>query len=299
MHNPFLLNNLTSQGFRYILFSSPEQKKEYKESDSITGKKNMPGKGYAAPNRSAQAVKAPMTLYQTAKAPNTAGRFAPPQAAPKQSEPKNYAPKPYAQNPHSPDLSTAARQSTKQNPSPLPQQNPFPRPVLPFHAWPEEWKFIHRRCQLPAERPKLLSKQIVWTYAGLEYDLFTDKPSSKRRTLIAQIIKTLSFPKGTHIFLPYRTVNGEGTSQIAVCRAGNADYSFFWSAVDFIRPRVLIVFGGQSIEELNLPPLLPTQKHTLTPVTVYALDTIMLYAENAKENEIMMNFLKTNLKVFA
>lgn len=290
MHNPFLLKNLTSQGFRYILLNSPEQKKEYTRQNSAPERKTALPKALATEG-SAPKGKTPEKTFQTpvfSQGGQASGTK--PAQTPFSRSPKDFSRAHARQNP---------RQSSQKPDTPLSAQNLLRQPILPFHAWPEEWKAIHRRCRLPEERPKLLSKQIVWTYAGLEYDLFTDRPSDRRRQLIAQIIKTLSFPKGTHIFLPYRTVTEEGISQIAVQHADNADYSFFWSAVDFIRPRVLVVFGGQTIEELNLPPLLPTQKHTLAPVTVYALDTIMLYAENAKENEIMMNFLKTNLKVFA
>lgn len=290
MHNPFLLKNLTSQGFQYILFKNSEQKKEYTETagknpaKSVTQLKTGAGSyvpSAAKPNNSVP--KSETVLYQTVRT-NT---FSSPSSA---QTPKFPAQASVRRNAE-PSMQTAKQAE--------PEKNPLCQPVLPFHAWPEAWKQIHKRCQLPSERPKNLSKQIVWTYAGLEYDLFTDTPSAKRRELIAQIIKTLSFPKGTHIFLPYRIINRDGSSETALQHAGNADYSFFWSAVDFIRPRVLVVFGQQSIEELHLPPLLPTQKHTILPVTVYALDNIMLYAENAKENEIMMNFLKTNLKPFA
>lgn len=279
MHNPFLLNNLASQGFRHILFNNPEQKKEYAQPACTPDKKTV-----------LQKNRRPDETFRADSVSSVPPRPSSASVSKTTSQTAVFSSSPLRQN---------AGQKPPKTEITLPSPNPVRPPVLPFHAWPEEWKFIHRRCQLPPERPKHLSKQIVWTYAGLEYDLFTDKPSDKRRKLIAQIIKTLSFPKGTHIFLPYRTISRDGTSQIAALNAGNADYSFFWSAIDFIRPRVLIVFGEQSIEELNLPPLLPTQKHTLAPVTVYALDTIMLYAENSKENEIMMNFLKSNLKVFA
>ena len=258
MNNPYLLQNLKSQGFHYILFDNDEQKKEY----SLTAPKSPD-------------IKIPPGPAEQFKTNN-------PQAA------SNYKQK------FPPLLKPEKPKKEKQELSVF-EKNPLKQPILPFDKWPEDWKKIQRQCKFPPEKPKHISRQIIWTYAGLEYDLFTDNSSDKRRRLIGQIIKTLSFPRGTHIFLPYKHINAQGQSELAK----EQDYSFFWSAVDLIRPRVLVVFGEQSIAELDLPPLLPTQKHTLMPVTVFALDDIMLYTENESENNIMIHFLSDNLKNFA
>lgn len=284
MNNPFLLNTLSSQGFRYLLFYTAEQKKEY----SVPPAPAAP----AAPTPRISAAQTRQTPEKTVfTAPNrqeqpSANQFQISRQTAPSAQSKNPTPIP------------ASGKTAKNQHSEEPQENFLRQAVLPFSAWPAAWKQIHKRCQLPAERPKNLSRQIVWTYSGLEYDLFTDTPSDKRRQLLAQIIKTLSLPKGTHIFLPCRTVTAE-TSEPAFFRHENKEYSFFWSAIDLIRPRVLVVFGEQCLSDIGLPPMLPTQKYTLLPVTVYALDSVMVYAENAKENEIMINFLCANLKIFA
>lgn len=289
MDNPFLLNTLSSQGFRYLLFNTAEQKKEY----SLQPAPAAPAAAVPPVSRISAAPVQQPGGKPVFSAPNTQEQPKPsPFQAPRKSAPAAASP----QNGQMPASCNTAK--SQNQPSEQPQENFLRQPVLPFAAWPAAWKQIHKRCQLPAERPKNLSRQIVWTYAGLEYDLFTDTPSGKRRQLLAQIIKTLSLPKGTHIFLPCRTINGDTSEPAVYCRE-NKEYSFFWSAIDFIRPRVLVVFGEQCLDDLGLPPMLPTQKHTLMPVTVYALDSIMVYAENAKENEIMMNFLSANLKIFA
>lgn len=261
MQNPFLLKSIKNQGYSYILFDSAEQKKQYSSAEN----KNMPAPPASAKEPFRKPV-SPAEQYKTAFKPQE--KFSAP--VPPQKQPA----KP-AQQPQTPPAQTTN--------------------VLPLEKWPAEWKNAHRRCQLPQERPKLLSRQIVWTYAGLEYDLFTDSPNAKRRELIKSIITTLALPKGTHIFLPYRLIGKNGESELAE----HGGFSFFWSAVDLIRPRVLVVFGPKSAEELNLPPMLPTQKLTVKPFTVYALDNIMLYTENETENKIMMNFLTDNLKIFA
>lgn len=257
MQHPYLLNNLQSQGLHYLLAATEVQKKTL----STLSQK------IAAP-------KIPSPIGQLkADTPQTEnpfkGKFQP---LLKEKKPKK-----------EPEIISAF------------DKNPLKQPILPYEKWCPAWKQIQKQRKFSAEKPQNISRQIIWTYADLEYDLFTSNPSDKRRQLLSQIIKTLALPKGTHIFLPYRTINAEGKSEIAT----DQGYSFFWSAVDLIRPRVLVVFGEQTISELGLPPLLPTQKYTLTPVTIYALDNIMLYAENENENAIMMTFLSANLKIFA
>lgn len=267
MQNPFLLKNIKNQGYSHILFDSAEQKKQYCRGES----KNAPPQTAAQAKEPFRKPVSPAEQYKTEQ-----------HRPPFRPQEKFSAPVP-------PQKTIPAPAQQPQNPSP---QTPD---VLPLEKWPADWKHAHRRCQLPSERPRLLSRQIVWTYAGLEYDLFTDSPNAKRRELIKNIITTLALPKGTHIFLPYRLMDKNGNSELAE----HQGFSFFWSAVDLIRPRVLVVFGPKSAEELNLPPMLPTQKLTVRPFTVYALDNIMLYTENETENKIMMNFLTDNLKIFS
>ena len=304
MHNAFTLKTLSAQGLHYLLFKTAEQKKAcstLQEQTAPTAAKAP----YSQAPRGLQNTARPLSAQQaqpaaaqsgavqsgSAKLSSVQNRPAAPAAAqPRQATPSSYRRPPLQTEPKQPAKNLQPEHNT---------ENRLRQPVLPFSAWPPAWKHIHKRCNLPAQRPQNLSRQIVWTYAGLEYDLFTDSPSDKRRQLLAQIIKTLSLPKGTHIFLPSRIINAEGRPETAKTVFEGTEYSFFWSAIDFIRPRVLVVFGEQCIQELNLPPLLPTQKHTLMPVTVYALDSIMVYADNPKENEIMMNFLSANFKILA
>lgn len=275
MQNPYLIKNLQSQGLHYLLAESEEQKKALA----------------AAPRHPVILQK----LYQTAQSPARTPVQSPAEQFKKDTAVKTAAPR---ENPYKGKFQPLLKEKkSKKEPETVSafDKNPLKQPVLPYEKWCPAWKQIQKQCKFSPEKPQHLSRQIIWTYAGLEYDLFTSQPSDKRRQLISQIIKTLALPKGTHIFLPYRTINAEGTSEIAM----EQEYSFFWSAVDLIRPRVLVVFGEQTISELGLPPLLPTQKHTLMPVTIYALDNIMLYTENESENAIMMNFLSANLKILA
>lgn len=289
MQNPYLIQNLQSQGLHYLLVNSEEEKKALSSAPKKTPQLSLSvssAKTFSA-NTS---VAGTSSQIPSAVLPQT---ISPAEQFKTSTQPKA--------NPHktkfTPLLAKQEKKAQKEQEQTLTafDKNPLKQPILPYSQWSESWKQIQRQCKFSPEKPTHLSRQIIWTYAGLEYDLFTSNPSAKRRQLISQIIKTLALPKGTHIFLPYRLINANGESEIAK----EQEYSFFWSAIDLIRPRVLVVFGEQTISELDLPPLLPTQKHTLMPVTVYALDNIMLYTENESENTIMMNFLSANLKIFA
>lgn len=282
MQNPYLIQNLESQGLHYLLVNSAEEKKAL-STPVNSGKNPSPKNAAAAPQPKTSSPNTSTSAFYQTQSP--AEQF---KASIEQKTTPNKAK-------FSPLLAKQEKKSKKEQPLSAFDKNPLKQPILPYSAWPESWKQIQRQCKFSSEKPAHLSRQIIWTYAGLEYDLFTENPSAKRRDLLNQIIRTLALPKGTHIFLPYRLINAGGESELAK----EQEYSFFWSAIDLIRPRVLVVFGEQAISELDLPPMHPTYKHTLMPVTIYALDNIMLYTENKIENAVMMNFLSANLKIFA
>lgn len=279
MQNPYLLQNLESQGLYYLLVNTEEEKKAL---SSAPKKTQNPQLAQAVSNNNSKQSASPTVLYQM---PSPAEQF----KANTETKPNKAK--------FTPLLAKQEKKAKKEQEQSLTvfDKNPLKQPILPYEKWPESWKQIQRQCKFSPDKPTHLSRQIIWTYTGLEYDLFTSSPSAERRQLISQIIKALALPKGTHIFLPYRLINAQNESEIAK----EQEYFFFWSAIDLIRPRVLVVFGEQTISELGLPPLLPTQKHTLMPVTVYALDNIMVYTENESENAIMIKFLSDNLKIFA
>ena len=268
MQNPFLLQTFKSQGLNYLLFDNPEQKKEH-SSLAIPQKQHIQNK-ILSPAQEYKKANTPTELYQKVTTQNYT----------QITEPIK-----------KPIKKPLLPQKPKDYPAPPLYQN-----VLAFNQWNKTWKEAHARCKLPFERPKNLSKQIIWTYAGLEQDLFTDSPNADRRNVIATIIKALALPKGTHLFLPYKLfLPNQDNASIAM----ENEYSFFWSAMDLVRPRVLVIFGQEALEDLELPPLLPTQKYTLSPITIYALDNILYYSQNNKDAEVMINFLISNLKIYA
>ena len=221
MQNPFLLQNFKSQGLNYILFDTPEQKKEHSDLAissvkplTVHNKILSPAEEHKKSQKNITPFSQPPSFTQQTK--NTVPTYTP-----------------------SPNKRTAKKSLLPQKPQDYPTP-PLYQNVLSFEQWNKTWKEAHARCKLPFERPKNLSKQIIWTYAGLEQDLFTTNPNPDRRNVIANIIKALAFPKGTHLFLPYKLFH-QNSNEASL--ALDHENSFFWSAMDLVRPRVLIVFG--------------------------------------------------------
>jgi hypothetical protein len=66
-------------------------------------------------------------------------------------------------------------------------------------------------------------------------------PDSRRRKVLASILENLRHPRGTHAFWPHR-LPGEGDAP-----------AIFWSAVEKLAPRAIVVFGSDSRDALGLP----------------------------------------------
>ena len=113
--------------------------------------------------------------------------------------------------------------------------------ALPVDRWPSSWLALKDRRPLP-QRPLVL-----WTYAGLGEDL-VGAPDEDRRRVIVRMLTELRHPAGTHVFWPF-SLAGEGLS---------AEASLFWSGVTLLDPRVILLFGSDTRDALNMPKsLLP------------------------------------------
>ena len=113
--------------------------------------------------------------------------------------------------------------------------------VLPESSWPASWRALRERRSLPS------SPLVLWTYAGLGDDLMGEADPG-RRQVIARMIMALKHPGGTHVFWPY-VLPGEDFSD---------QPSLFWSGVEKLDPRVLLIFGSDARDALSLPrALLP------------------------------------------
>ena len=113
--------------------------------------------------------------------------------------------------------------------------------ALPVERWPAAWLALKDRRPLP-QRPLVL-----WSYAGLGEDL-AGTPDEARKRVIVRMLTELKHPVGTHVFWPF-ALAGETPS---------AEASLFWSGVSFLDPRVLLLFGSDTRDALNMPrTLLP------------------------------------------
>ena len=113
--------------------------------------------------------------------------------------------------------------------------------ALPVERWPAAWLALKDRRPLP-QRPLVL-----WSYAGLGEDL-AGTPDEVRKRVIVRMLTELKHPVGTHVFWPF-ALAGETPS---------AEASLFWSGVSFLDPRVLLLFGSDTRDALNMPrTLLP------------------------------------------
>lgn len=109
--------------------------------------------------------------------------------------------------------------------------------ILPLSRWPAPWLALKNRRPLP---PRPL---VFWTYAGLGDDLMgTADP--ERQQAVVQLLTALRHPGGTHVFWPYAL---PGAPLLA------ESPSLFWSGVELLKPRVLLVFGSEARDALGLP----------------------------------------------
>ena len=136
--------------------------------------------------------------------------------------------------PHVPPAASVPRQERRAEPSPGDASPSGSPAVIPPEKWSASWQDLWRRHKKP---PHPL---VLWTYSGLGEDL-AGTPDAGRRRVLKSILEGLSHPPGTHMFWPHR-LPGEGDAP-----------SVFWSAVDMLAPRVVMVLGSDSRDALGLP----------------------------------------------
>ena len=108
--------------------------------------------------------------------------------------------------------------------------------ALPPERWPSAWLALKNRRPLP---PRPL---VLWTYTGLGDDL-TGTPDEARRRVVVRMLTELKHPAGTHVFWPYAL---EGETPLP-------EASLFWSGVKMLDPRVLLLFGSDTRDALDMP----------------------------------------------
>lgn len=107
--------------------------------------------------------------------------------------------------------------------------------ILPLADWPAPWVALKNRRPLP---PRPL---VFWTYAGLGDDLM-GTANAHRQQAIVRLLSALRHPGGTHVFWPY-----------ALPEYAASVPSLFWSGVELLKPRVILIFGSEARDALGLP----------------------------------------------
>ena len=156
-----------------------------------------------------------------------------------------------------------------------------PMPVLPPDHWPAVW-----RERLAATRPAV----VLWTYWTLGEDLCL-RPDSARRELFRRLLGDLGHPAGTHSFWPAALPGGHGLE---------ANGPVFWSGVDILKARALVVMGSPAVKALELPPRLrPFQQTRHNGRMVVVLRDVDFLVEETHRYDAVREFLRQALAPFA
>lgn len=173
-------------------------------------------------------------------ATRTVSPAARPEARP--DAPRPVAPQNPAPRPASPHASVNPAANAAPHATPRPGTSLLAAPgALPVESWPAAWLALRDRRPLP---PRPL---VLWSYAGLGDDL-VGTPDEARRRVIVRMLTELRHPVGTHVFWPFALPGEEPV----------AEASLFWSGVSMLDPRVLLLFGSDTRDALDMPKsLLP------------------------------------------
>ncbi len=109
-------------------------------------------------------------------------------------------------------------------------------PHFPAEQWPAHWQ-ERLRLTKPA--------RVIWTYWNLGHDL-SGEASDARRTLLRKILTDLKHPAGTHAFWPLAMPN-----PAASVSGLEAHVPIFWSGVEQLGARVVVVLGADAAQALN------------------------------------------------
>lgn len=154
-------------------------------------------------------------------------------------------------------------------------------PTLPPDHWPAAW-----RTRLAATRPAV----VLWTYWALGEDLCL-RPNAARRELFRRLLGDLGHPSGTHSFWPAALPGEHGLE---------ANGPVFWSGVDMLKARALVVMGSPAVKALELPSRLrPFQQTRHNGRMVVVLRDVDFLVEEPHRYDAVREFLRQALAPFA
>ncbi len=172
------------------------------------------------------------------------------------------------------------------------QQNNLQNQVLTFSKWPKNWLEIHQKFGLPKGKNSMT--KIAWTYEGLEQDVMGEA-NLERQKAVRQLLLDLNHQKGTHIFIPYSFTDLE-QSQLEIVTIDQMEYSFFWSAMNLIEPRILLIFGSAARNAIQAPKSLPLQKSQLGKLQVLQMHRFETLANDQTFYNNTLVFLQSYLQ---
>ncbi len=178
------------------------------------------------------------------------------------------------------------RRTYAQDIAPAQAHNPTPTNAnlfLPPEHWPKPWQEL---LQKTAPAP------VVWTYWNLGEDL-TGNASDERRAFLRKILGDLALPKGTNAFWPAAMSLQNGQEPMAHTQA-------FWSGVQMLKARAVVVMGQPATKALELPPdLRPFMQARHNGCFVVVLRDVDLLISEPHLYANVREFLRKSLAAFA
>ena len=135
----------------------------------------------------------------------------------------------------------AAAVAAKPQPAPVIRRAPAPGVAAALAdpaQWPRQWQTLFAKAN-PAP--------VLWTYHELGLDL-SGAGEPARGALFRRLLSDLRLPKGTSAFWP-TAAPAEGSDGST---SGVANADVFWAGVALLKPRVLVVFGATSLQDMGL-----------------------------------------------
>lgn len=160
-------------------------------------------------------------------------------------------------------------------------------PDLAPALWPGPWQ----------ERlKKTAPAAVLWTYWTLGEDLCV-RPNPARRALLQRLLADLAHPAGTHSFWPPALPFADSDSAVDCELQANPEV--FWSGVQALKARALVVMGSPAIKALELPPRLrPFQQTRHNGRLIVVLRDVDFLAQETHRYDAVREFLKQALAPF-
>lgn len=146
--------------------------------------------------------------------------------------------------------------SAPRRPSPAPQ----PRPAPASGGAEQTWQPL-ARALWPAPWQERLDRtragQVAWTYWQLGGDLCNERQPGKaeRGAFFRRILQDLGHPQGTHTFWPVCLPDADGELR--------ANAEVFWSGVQALRARGVVIMGSAAARAAALPGRLEPLTHRI------------------------------------